>query len=71
MVTVTLEDKKKIVPGHLVLTYDEKRKALQQWIVVDGQGRRTTVSLENVVVGIEADPKLFTIKVNRRQEKKN
>ena len=71
VVTVTLEDKKKIVPGHLVLTYDEKRKALQQWIVVDGQGRRTTVSLENVVVGIEADPKLFTIKVNRRQEKKN
>src|SRR5262249_24800148 len=33
IVTVTLEDKKKLVPGHLVLTYDENRKALQQWII--------------------------------------
>jgi outer membrane lipoprotein-sorting protein len=71
IVTVTLEDKKKMVPGHLILSYDEKRKALQQWIVVDGHGRRTTVSLENIVAGIEADPTLFVIKVNRRQQKKN
>jgi outer membrane lipoprotein-sorting protein len=70
-VTVTLEDKKKTVPGHLVLTYDEKQKALQQWIIVDGQGRQTTVSLENVVAGGEADPKLFTIKVTRRGQKKD
>jgi outer membrane lipoprotein-sorting protein len=71
IVTVTLEDKKKMVPGHLVLTYDEKQKALQQWIIVDGQGRQTTVSLENVVAGVEADPKLFTIKVTRRGQKKD
>jgi outer membrane lipoprotein-sorting protein len=71
IVTVTLEDKKKMVPGHLILTYDEKNNALQQWIVVDGQGRRTTVSLENVVAGVASDPKLFTIKVTRREGKKN
>ena len=71
LVTVTLEDKKKIVPGHLILSYDEKQKALQQWIVVDGQGRRTTVSLENVVAGVQTDPKLFVIKVNRGGGKKN
>jgi outer membrane lipoprotein-sorting protein len=71
LVTVTLEDKKKMVPGHLILSYDEKQKALQQWIVVDGQGRRTTVSLENVVAGVQTDPKLFVIKVNRGGEKKN
>ncbi|MFL5260174.1 MAG: LolA family protein [Hyphomicrobiales bacterium] len=71
IVTVTLEDKKKTVPGHLVLTYDEKQKALQQWIIVDGQGRQTTVSLENVVAGVDADPKLFTIKVTRRGQKKD
>jgi outer membrane lipoprotein-sorting protein len=71
VVTVTLEDKKKMVPGHLILTYDEKRKALQQWIVVDGKGRRTTVSLENIVAGEAADPKLFSIKVSRRNQKKN
>ena len=60
-----------MVPGHLILSYDEKQKALQQWIVVDGQGRRTTVSLENVIAGVETDPKLFLIKVNRSGEKKN
>jgi hypothetical protein len=27
------------------------------------------VSLDKVVAGVEADPKLFTIKVNRRQGK--
>jgi len=69
IVTVTLEDKKKNVPGHLVLTYDENQKALQQWIIVDGQGRQTTVSLENVVAGVAADPKLFTIKITRRGKK--
>jgi outer membrane lipoprotein-sorting protein len=71
VVTVTLEDKKKMVPGHLILTYDEKQNALQQWIVVDGKGQRTTVSLENVVAGVVADPKLFIIKVTRREGKKN
>jgi outer membrane lipoprotein-sorting protein len=71
LVTVTLEDKKKMVPGHLILTFDEKHNALQQWIVVDGQGRKTTVALENVVAGVEADPKLFIIKVNRSREKRN
>ncbi len=70
LVTVTLEDKKKLVHGHLVLTYDEKHKALQQWIIVDGQGRRTTVALANIVAGVEADPKLFTIQVNRRKGRK-
>jgi len=69
IVTVTLEDKKKLVPGHLIISYDKDHKTLQQWIVVDGHGRRTTVSLDKVVAGVEADPKLFTIKVNRRQGK--
>ena len=69
IVTVTLEDKKKLVPGHLIISYDKDHKTLQQWIVVDGHGRRTTVSLDKIVAGVEADPKLFTIKVTRRQGK--
>ena len=44
-------------------------KALQQWVVVDGKGRRTTVSLENIVAGVQPDPKLFKIDVRRRGEK--
>ena len=69
LTTVTLEDRKKTVPGHLILVFDSERKALQQWIVVDGQGRRTTVSLENIEAGIQPDPKLFVVQVNRSKRK--
>ena len=43
----------------------QARKALQQWIVTDGKGRKTTVSLENLQAGIEPDPKLFVVKIKR------
>jgi outer membrane lipoprotein-sorting protein len=65
LTAVTFEDKKNTVPGKLVLVYDEKRQALQQWIIIDGKGRRTTVSLENLVAGDAADPKLFKIERKR------
>lgn len=65
LATVTLEDKKDSFDGgRLVLVYDLGRKALQQWVVIDGKGRRTTVTLENVVVGEKPDPKLFVVKFN-------
>jgi outer membrane lipoprotein-sorting protein len=70
LTTITLQDRKKTVPGHLILVYDEAKKALQQWVVVDGQGRRTTVSLENIVAGGNPDPKLFKIDVRRMKDKK-
>jgi outer membrane lipoprotein-sorting protein len=71
LTTITLQDRKKTVPGHLILVYDEGKKALQQWVVVDGQGRRTTVSLENIVAGGKPDPKLFKIEVRRLKDKRN
>jgi len=71
LTTITLQDRKKTVPGHLILVYDDEKKALQQWVVVDGQGRRTTVSLENIVAGGTPDPKLFQIDVRRLKDKKN
>jgi outer membrane lipoprotein-sorting protein len=66
-----LQDRKKTVPGHLILVYDDGRKELQQWVVVDGQGRRTTVSLEKIVAGGKPDPKLFKIEVKRLKDKRN
>ena len=62
LTTVTLEDRNQLVPGHLVLVYDERKKALQQWSVIDGKGRRTTVSLNKVVVGAAVDKRLFKVK---------
>ena len=66
LVSVTVEDKKNTLGnGQLTLVYDQARKALQQWIVTDGKGRKTTVSLENLQAGIEPDPKLFVVKIKR------
>ncbi len=61
LIIVTLEDRDQMVPGQLVLVYDTGRKTLQQWIVVDGQGRRTTVSLNNLSAGGRLAAKLFHV----------
>lgn len=71
LATVTLEDRKKLMPGQLVLVFDQKNKALQQWVVIDGKGRRTTVRLEKLEAGIAPDPKLFKIDVRRVGNKSN
>lgn len=66
--TVTIEDKKNTLgSGQLILVFDKTRKMLQQWVVIDGNGRRTTVSLENVVAGVKPDPKLFVVKIRRKK----
>jgi outer membrane lipoprotein-sorting protein len=64
-ITVTLEDRKNVVPGQLILVYDKASDSLQQWVVVDGKGRRTTVALQNMVPGVDPDPELFKIAVKR------
>jgi outer membrane lipoprotein-sorting protein len=66
ILTVTVEDKKNTLgSGQLTLVFDQTRKVLQQWIVIDGKGRKTTVSLENLQAGIEPDPQLFVVKIKR------
>jgi len=67
LATITVEDKGALMSGKLVLVFDRKRKALQQWIVVDSKGRQTTVSLENIIAGIDPDPQLFVVKIDRKQ----
>ena len=70
LVSVTLEDKDSAVGGQLILVFDQRRKELQQWVVIDGKGRRTTVSLENIVAGTPPDPKLFVVKINRQEKER-
>ena len=66
MTTVTVEDKKNTLGnGQLTQVYDQAHKVLQQWIVTDGKGRKTTVSLENLQSGIKPDPALFVVKIKR------
>ena len=67
--SVTLEEKGGSLGGNLTLVYDRTRNALQQWVVTDAKGRRTTVSLENVVSGVKTDPALFVVKIKRKDDK--
>ena len=67
--SVTLEEKGGSLGGQLTLVFDQARKTLQQWVVTDAKGRRTTVSLENIVTGVTPDPELFVIKIKRKDDK--
>jgi outer membrane lipoprotein-sorting protein len=67
--TLTLEDKDKMVPGQLVLVFDTAKDELQQWVIVDGQGRRTTISLSSLVAGVDPDPRLFRVELPPRRAK--
>jgi len=45
--------------GSLTLVLTENPLALWQWIVVDGQGKTTTVTLSDLQFGVALDPRLF------------
>jgi outer membrane lipoprotein-sorting protein len=66
LTTVALSDKKGSLGGHIILTFDETSNELQQWVVVDGKGRRTTVQFANLEKNVKFDKKIFleTIKRN-------
>lgn len=63
LTTVTVKDTSAFASGSLVLVYDKAARALQQWVVVDERGRRTTVTLSGIENGIKANPKLFVMKL--------
>jgi outer membrane lipoprotein-sorting protein len=45
--------------GSLTLVFTENPLVLRQWIVVDQQGKTTTVSLSGLQFGMALDPRLF------------
>jgi outer membrane lipoprotein-sorting protein len=63
--TIALSDKKGSIPGQIVLVFDETQNILQQWIIIDGKGQRTTVELANLEKNVKINPKLFTVTINR------
>ena len=69
LITLRMEDKDQMVSGELVLIYDSNLNALRQWIVMDGDGRRTTISLDNLVADEPADPALFVVKLDKKKGK--
>jgi outer membrane lipoprotein-sorting protein len=47
--------------GSITLVFSDQPLTLQQWIVVDQQGRSTAVALINVETGAKLDPALFRL----------
>jgi outer membrane lipoprotein-sorting protein len=65
IVSLTVEDKDEWVAGQLTLVFDNENFALSQWVVVDGQGNRTTVYVSNLESDVEPDPELFVVDLPR------
>jgi outer membrane lipoprotein-sorting protein len=70
LTSVAFQDKKGSLGGYLILVFDEPNNTLQQWIIVDGKGRKTSVQLANLEFGGKFDPKLFIGKIDREQRTK-
>ncbi len=76
LLVITLKANDKSVPGFLQLIYDPQQRTLRQWIVVDGQGRRTTISLSELQMDTPMNDRIFRVKrpgegPRRRRKKTN
>ncbi len=54
--------------GNITLVMDEEPVALRQWVVTDGQGRQTRVTLSEAQVGLRFDSQLFAFNDPRFRE---
>ncbi|MGE0257784.1 MAG: outer membrane lipoprotein carrier protein LolA [Alphaproteobacteria bacterium] len=59
IIRVTLVESTRPDAGSLTLVFRENPLALVQWIVVDQQGKTTTVSLYDTQFGVALDPGMF------------
>ncbi|MCP5083814.1 MAG: hypothetical protein GY948_19175 [Alphaproteobacteria bacterium] len=69
-IKLTLAAKNKAVPGKLTLTYSEERSEIQEWAVIDGEGRRTTISLSEMSSGGNHAASLFKVKRPKKQRER-
>ncbi len=59
VVRVTVVESAQPDAGSLTLAFTENPLVLWQWVVVDQQGKTTTVTLSDLQFGMALDPKLF------------
>ena len=60
--TVTLHDRGLAANGEITLVFQTEDMVLKEWIVIDGQGLQTRVSVTDLVTGIKRRSNLFFIK---------
>lgn len=61
-IAIRLRDKSGETEGELILVFAEKSFALQEWMVIDGQGGLTRTTLSNVALNKRLDPRLFILR---------
>jgi outer membrane lipoprotein-sorting protein len=61
-IRVTLVQTKEPDSGAVTLTFSDRPLELKQWSLVDAQGKRTTVALTDMKLGVPLDKKLFVFK---------
>jgi outer membrane lipoprotein-sorting protein len=61
-IRVTLVQTKEPDAGAVTLTFSDRPLELRQWSLVDAQGKRTTVALTDLRLGVPLDKKLFVFK---------
>jgi len=54
--------------GAITLVFSDRPLRLRQWVVLDAQGRQTSVTLTNVRTGLPLDPSLFRFDVPEETE---
>ena len=69
--SLAIADKKDELGGYIVLIFDNNQNTLQQWIIVDGKGRRTTVQFANLEMDVQLNQKLFMEGIKRKEEVRN
>ena len=47
--------------GTMTLMFSDRPLILRQWRVEDGQGQRTTVTLDKIEIGVELSAELFEV----------
>lgn len=57
---ITLRRRDNPAEGQLTLVFSEQPMELRQWLVVDGQGRQTRVTLSTIETGMPLERRLFT-----------
>ena len=64
VIRISLVRAKDPLEGRIVLVFSNKPLELRKWVVIDGEGIKTTVSLLGPEFGIKLDPDLFDFEMH-------
>ena len=64
VIRISLVRTKDPLEGRIVLVFSNKPLELRKWVVIDGEGIKTTVSLLSPEFGIKLDPDLFDFEMH-------